>query len=410
MTTRWIIRLLASVSALTIANLYYCQPLLPEISRSYGDDATVGLLPGAGQLGYLLALVLVVPLGDIVRRRTLVRLLLCADAAALAVTAVAPTAGVLLAATVVVGVASAGVVNVLVSYAATLAGPGERALAVATMLTGGLIGILLSRTLAGLVADLAGWRALFAFAALIAVLLAALVSRVVASAPPEVAIGYARQLRATARLAVREPVLRRRAFIGACAFAAFSVFWATVAFRLAAPPHRFGEAQIGLFALVGLAGALAAQMAGRAAGRGRQRLLTALLLVLGAVSFGAIGQGGEQLIWLVVGLLAMDAAVHGTHLLNLNVVYGLVDGARSRVASAYMTVYTLGGVIGAVAGTAAYRTGDWGAVCVLGAAFMLAGLVLAVRGDRPGPEPDSAGPHTVSDRRFVPPGLGRLGG
>ncbi|MGK5552859.1 MFS transporter [Actinomadura kijaniata] len=379
--SRRTIWLLAAVYGLTIANLYYCQPLLPQISRSYGADAAVGALTTAGQLGYALALVLVVPLGDIVRRRPLVVALLCADAAALGLTAAAPPVEVLLVAGAMVGLTSAGVVNVLVAYAAGLAGDGRRGRVVGTVLSGGLAGILLSRTVAGLVAEAVGWRALFGAAAVVTLALAGVVGRVMAPAPPETAAGYGRQLRATVRLAAREPELRRRSVIGACVFAGFTVFWATVAFLLAAAPYRYGEARIGLFALVGAAGALAARPVGRAADRGRQRPLTWGLLVLGTAAFALAGAGGGgRLGWLVAGMLALDVAVHGTHLVNLSVVYGLVNGARSRVASAYMTVYTLGGVAGSAGGTAAYRLGGWTAACVLGAAFMLAGLAVAASG------------------------------
>lgn len=371
--------LLAVAYGLTIADLYYCQPLLPQMARSYASASSVGNLTTVGQLGYALGLVLVVPLGDIVRRRPLVCLLLLVESGALTVTAAAPAVGVLLAAGALIGLASASVVNILVPYAATLAAEHERGRVMGTMLSGGLAGILLSRTVAGVTAEIFGWRALFLAAAAVTLLLTGALARTMESSAAEVAIGYTTQLRATVRLAVSEPVLRRRSLMGACVFGAFGVFWSTVAFLLAGPPYRYGEAAIGLFALVGAVGALAAKVTGRAADRGWQHPLTGTLLVLGLASFGAIAIGGQSLKWLVVGLLAMDVAVHGTHLLNMSVVYGLVDGARSRIASAYMTVYTLGGVAGSAAGTAAYRLGGWAAVSATGAAFMAAGLVAWAR-------------------------------
>ncbi|MEV0597373.1 MFS transporter [Nonomuraea cavernae] len=375
---RRMVWLLAVAYGLTIANLYYCQPLLPQMARSYAASS-VGYLTAVGQLGYALGLVLVVPLGDIVRRRPLVCLLLFVEAVALVVTATAPAVGALLVAAAVIGLASASVVNILVSYAATIAADHERGRVVATMLSGGLVGILLSRTIAGLTAGLFGWRVLYLAAAAVTLLLAAVLARAMAPSAAEVPIGYAAQLRATIRLAVSKPLLRRRSLIGACAFGAFGVFWAAVAFMLAGPPYRYGEAEIGLFALVGAAGAFAARVAGRAADRGWQRPLTGVLLVLGVVSFGATAIGGHSLTWLVVGIVAMDVAVHGTHLLNMSVAYGLVDGARSRIASVYMTFYTLGGVAGSAAGTAAYRFGGWAAVSAVGTAFMAAGLAAWAR-------------------------------
>ncbi|XVQ89889.1 MFS transporter [Microbispora siamensis] len=368
----------------TIANLYYCQPLLPLMARSYGVASAVGYLPAVGQLGYALALVLVVPLGDIFRRRPLICLLLVVEVVALVVTGTAPTAGVLLAAGTVIGLASASVVNILVPYAATLAGEYERGRVIATMLSGGLVGILLSRTVAGLTAEVVGWRALYLAAAGVTLLLAGALARSMPASAAESAIGYTAQLRATVQLAVREPLLRRRSLMGACVFGACGVFWATVAFLLAGPPYRYGGAEIGLFSLVGAAGAVAAKAAGRAADRGRQRVLTGVLLVVGVASFGAMAIGARSLAWLVVGLLAMDVAVQGTHLLNMSVVYGLVNSARSQVASVYMTTYTLGGVAGAAAGTAAHRLGEWTAVSATGAGFMAVGLIVWARDNHGG--------------------------
>lgn len=378
-TPRGQIWLLAVAYGLTIANLYYCQPLLPQMTRSFAGSSAVGSLATADQFGYALALLLVVPLGDIVRRRPLVCLLLLLEAAALAMTATAPTVGVLLAAGSVIGLAGASVVNVLVPYAATISADHERGRSVATMLSGGLAGVLLSRTIAGLTAAVLGWRAVFEAAAGLMLVLAGALAHTMASPPPEITIAYSAQLKATIDLAKREPLLRRRSLIGACAFAAFGVFWATVAFLLAGPPYRYGEAKIGLFALFGTAGVLAAKTAGRAADRGWQRPLTGVLLALGVTSFAAVWAGGRSLVFLLAGLLAMEVAIQGTHLLNMSVVYGLVQGGRSRIATVYMTAYTLGGVIGTAAGTAAWQLGGWNAVSAVGAAFMTTGLIAWAR-------------------------------
>ncbi|MFI0351960.1 MFS transporter [Actinomadura sp. 9N407] len=370
------VALLSTAYGLTIANLYYCQPLIPEISRSFGPDAA-GHLIAVGQLGYALALVFVVPLGDLLPRRPLVIVLLCADVAALAVTAAAPTPGILLAAGVLIGLTSAAVVNILIPYATTLAAPSERGRAVGTMLTGGLAGILLSRVIGGLVAQAAGWRAPFAGAAIVTAVLALILARVMAPGPPELALPYGAQLRATFRLAMTHRVLQRRAFIGACSFAGFGVFWSTVALRLAQPPYGYGPAQIGLLALAGIAGACAARLIGRAADRGDALRLTRTALMLGACSFAALWAGGRHLAWLLIGLVAMDTALHAVHLLNMSAVYG-IDEARARLASVYMTTYTLGGVAGAAAGPIAYSYGGWTATCLLGAVLLTTALVTTI--------------------------------
>ncbi|MFG2004082.1 MFS transporter [Spirillospora sp. NPDC048911] len=392
--SRGLARLLALIYGLTIANLYYCQPLLPRMAESY---PSVGNLVTAGQLGYALGLVLIVPLGDIVRRRRLVCVLLLVEVVALAATATASTVTVLLAAGTVIGLTSASVVNVLVAYAATVAADHERGRVIATVLTGGLTGVLLSRTIAGLAAEALGWRGVFWAAAAVTLLLSLVTSAIMAPSAPETSISYTRQLRDTANLFLTEPVLRQRSLIGCCVFASFGVFWATVAFLLAGPPYEYGEAQIGLFALFGAVGTLAARVAGTAADRGRQHSSTGLLLALGVAAFAVLSAGAGELAWLIAGLVAMNVAISGTQLLNLSVVYGLVETARSRVAAAYMTCYTLGGVLGSATGTIAYRLGGWTAVCALGAALMATALATWARSDRTPRTPRRGGRRSRGD-------------
>jgi len=371
---RRMVWLLAVACGVTVANFYYCQPLLPQIAQSFhATQAATGGLVTAIQLGYAVSLFLLVPLGDIVRRRPLVWGMLLIEAAALALCAVAPGLAALIAAGSVVGVAGC-VVQILLPYAATIAADHERGRVVGAVLTGVLLGILLSRTAAGLLGQILGWRAVFAVAAALMVVLAAVLARAMDGEGPEVEIGYRDQLRATARLARTEPVLRRRSIIGACVFGAFGLFWATMSFLLHGAPYHYDQAAIGLFALVGAAGAIGAQLTGRAADRGRQRLATGVLLALGVASFGAIALGATTLAWLIVGVLVMDMAVQGVHLLNMSVVYNLSGGARARIASVYMTTYFLGGAIGSAAGTQAYRIGGWPAVSAVGAVIVALGF------------------------------------
>ena len=376
---RRIVFLLAFACALTVANLYYCQPLLPEIAKSFGasQSATGGLVT-ATQLGYGVALLLIVPLGDITNRRRLVSALLVIEAAALAAAAAAPSLALLLVASAAVGIAGC-VVQILLPYAATIAGDHERGRVTGTVLSGLLVGILLSRTVAGLVGQAFGWRTVFAAAGVLTLLLCAVLARAMEAAGPELSISYREQLRATARLARAEPVLRRRAVLGGFMFAAFGAFWATVSFLLAGSPYHYNQAAIGLFALVGGAGALAAKLTGHAADRGHERATSVSLLVLGLASFGAIALGRTNLAWLLVGVLFMDASVQGVNLLNLSVVYNLSNGARARIASVYMTTYFILGALGSAAGTQAYRYGGWGAVASVGGLFIALSLLVWLR-------------------------------
>lgn len=366
--------LLAIACGLTVANLYYVQPLLPEIAKSFSaSESATGTLVTALQAGYGIALLLIVPLGDITRRRTLVCVLLVIEAVTLGASAVAPNLAALLAFSTAVGIAAC-VVQILLPYAATIAADHERGRVTATVFSGLLVGILLSRTISGLAGQAFGWRTVLAAAGVLMLILAAVLAKAMDGAAAEVSITYLDQLKSTFRLARTEPVLRRRSVVGGFVFAAFSVFWTTISFLLAGAPYHYNQATIGLFALVGGAGAMAAKLTGHAADRGLQGPTSAALLVIGIASFGAIALGGHHLVWLLIGVLVMDAAVQGVNLLNLSVVYSLAGGARARIASVYMTIYFVFGAIGSAVGDQAYRIGGWAAVCASGAIFIALSL------------------------------------
>lgn len=303
----------------------------------------------------------------------------CQYPVALVLTAVAAGPAMLLVAGVGIGVATSSVVQTLLPYAAACAPADARGRVVGTMLSASLLGVLLSRTVAGLVSEVVGWRVLFGAAAVVTLGLAVVAFRTLTDEPPDETRGYRAQLLATVRAAA-DPVLRHRAALGACVFGCFGAFWATVAFLLAGPPYHFGDAETGLLALVGAAGAVTARLAGRAADRGHQHKLTGALLAAGVLSFGALLAGGTSLAWLLVGVLVVDVAIHGVHLLNMSVVYSRATSART--AAVYMAAYTLGGVVGAAAGTVAYQVGGWPAATLVGAVGMAAGLLLWVTAPR----------------------------
>ncbi|WP_225100415.1 MFS transporter [Streptomyces sp. CoH27] len=371
-----LITLLAAACGLIAACLYYCQPLLPRIADSYGaSPSAAGALVTATQAGYTLGLLLIVPLGDIVARRRLIAILLGAAGAGMLLSGAAPALWVLQAGGFAVG-AGAVVIQILIPYAASIVPADQRGRAMATLLTGVLLGILCSRTAAGLLGGAFGWRTVFLAAAGTLAAVALLLVRLLPPSPPDVSLGYGAQLAATLRLAAAEPVLRRRSLIGACCFAAFSVFWATSAFLLAGPHYGWSTSAIGLFALVGAAGAIAAKATGRIVDTGREAVATGVLLALGVAAFAALWPGGRSLVWLVAGVLVLDVVVHGVHLLNMSVVYDLPDHPRARIASVYMTSYYLGGAAGSAIGVTAYRFGGWGAVPATGAALLAVALVV----------------------------------
>lgn len=367
--------LLAVACALTVANIYYSQPLLDAIARELNVGVgTAGLAVTLGQLGYAAGLVLLVPLGDLLDRRRLVTVVLAISAAALVLVAAAPSFGLLGAAIVVVGLTSV-VAQIFVPFAADLAAEHDRGRVVGYVMTGLVLGTLLSRTTAGLVAELAGWRAMYLVAAALAAGLAVLVNRVLPHHPPTTEAPYHRLLGSVWRLLAREPVLRLRALYGGLAFAALNVLWTPMAFLLARPPYRFGEAAIGAFALIVVPLAFTAGRVGRLADRGHGRLATGVYFALTLVGAGLAWLGTGQLWALAAGAVLVTFGTQSAHITNLGTIYRLDPAARSRITTAYMTLFFVGGVAGSALSAAAYAHYGWSGVCGLLAATALAGLV-----------------------------------
>jgi predicted MFS family arabinose efflux permease len=372
---RRVVVLLAVACGATVANLYYAQPLLDVIARDLGvSTGAAGLLVTASQVGYAAGLVFLVPLGDLLDRRRMVARMLVVTAAGLAVAAAAPGFAVLAAAIGVVGVTSV-VAQVLVPLAGTLAADHERGQVVGNVMSGLLLGILLARTAAGLIAELGGWRLVFVIGAVLMLVLSAVLARALPPTPPVTDLPYKALLRSVVRLVRTEPVLRRRMVYGALGMASFSVLWTAIAFLLSGSPYHYGEGTIGLFGLAGLVGAGAAQGAGRLADRGRGHLATGLFLVSIAVAWALLALGSNSLAALIAGVILLDLGIQGQHILNQSTIYTLDPDARSRVTTAYMSCNFAWGALGSAGASLAWSTGGWGAVSALGIGLAVLGLI-----------------------------------
>jgi predicted MFS family arabinose efflux permease len=373
---RRVVVLLAVACGASAANLYYAQPLLALIGRDLGVSAgAAGLIVTASQVGYAAGLVLLVPLGDLLDRRRMVSRLLVVCAAALAVVAAAPSYAVLAAAIAVVGVTSV-VAQVLIPLAGTLAAEHERGKVVGNIMSGLLLGILLARTVSGLIAEVGGWRLVFVIGAGLMLVLAAVLARALPAVPRATDLPYRALLRSVAQLVAAEPVLRRRMIYGALGMASFSVLWTAISFLLAGAPYHYSEATIGLFGLAGLVGAGAAQGAGRLADRGHGHAATGIFLVTIAAGWALLALGVSSLAALIAGVILLDLGLQGQHIVNQSTIYGLREDARSRVTTAYMATNFFCGALGSAAASAAWSAGGWGAVSGLGVAFAALGLVV----------------------------------
>jgi predicted MFS family arabinose efflux permease len=366
--------LLAVGCGLSAANLYYAQPLLHTIASDlHAGSGEVGLMITAAQVGYALGLALLVPVGDIAQRRRLVPAVLLLTAAALAASAAAGSVIVLIVLAFFAGVGSVAA-QMLVPLAAQLAGEASRGRVVGTVMSGLLLGILLARTVSGLVAGASSWRVVYALAAVAVVAMAAVLSRNLPREPDRPRLAYHELLMSTLEVFRRDRVLRRRALFGSLAFAGFSILWTTLAFVLSASPYHYGDSLIGLFGLLGAAGALCASFAGRLADRGRRGTATIGFAALTVASWLPLWLGGHHLAGLVIGIVVLDVGVQGTHVTNQSVMFASPGHDRSRANAVYMVTYFAGGAAGSAMSAALYSAWRWPAVSALGACVALAGF------------------------------------
>ncbi|MEU6995501.1 MFS transporter [Streptomyces sp. NPDC046465] len=377
--SRGVVALFAVAAGAAVANVYLSQPLLVTMGHDLAmSPALVGSVVTLTHVGYGLGLFFLVPLGDVADRRRLIVAQLLLLVTALSVVAAAPTAAALLAGMAATGLLAV-VTQTLVAFAASLAPPAERGRVLGLVTSGVVIGILLARTASGLLADLAGWRSVYVASASLTALLALVLYRVLprrSAAPPATAPRYGQLLRSTLTLFARERLLRLRALFGLLVFAAFSTLWSSVALPLSEAPYSFSHSAIGALGLIGVAGALAATVAGRLNDRGLSRRTTGIALALLAASWLPLAFTRSSLWALCVGVVLLDLAVQAVHVTNQTLIHALHPAAGSRLIGGYMIFYSIGSAVGAIAATSLYTVAGWGAVCALGAAFSCVGLVL----------------------------------
>jgi predicted MFS family arabinose efflux permease len=269
--------------------------------------------------------------------------------------------------------------QLIIPFAATLASPEQRGRVVGAVMSGLLIGILLARTVSGIIGAHFGWRAMFVLAGALMVALTLILWWVLPVSRATTALSYPQLLRSLPGLLRREPVLRETCALGALAFAAFSVFWVTLAFFLETPPYHYGSEVAGLFGLVGVVGALAAALVGRVADRRDPRLVTGMTLLIILAAYTIFWQAGRSLLGLTAGVILLDLGVQGTQVSNQTRIYALASETRSRINTIYMTTYFVGGALGSLLGAYSWSRWGWGGVCAAGGLLMAAGLAIYAR-------------------------------
>ncbi|WP_093555483.1 MFS transporter [Pseudoduganella namucuonensis] len=372
--------LLATATGLIVANLYYAQPLVGPISRATGLSAgAAGLIVTLTQLGYVAGMVFIVPLGDLLENRRLIVTTLGATALALLGAAFAGNAAQFLLAAFCVGLGSVAA-QVVVPFAAHLSPEHLRGESVGKVMSGLMLGIMLARPVSSLVTDLLDWHAVFVLSAIATAALALLLRRRLPERKPRSSLAYPALLASLWHLLKTTPILRRRAAYQACMFGAFSLFWTTVPLALASPRFGLSQSGIAVFALLGVAGAVASPIAGRRADQGESRSTTGVAMLAALLAFGAPllpdGGRGVDLGLLVFAAIMLDAGVSASLVTGQRAIFALGAEARSRLNGLYMALFFSGGAIGSSLGGWMYAAHGWRGALAAGLLFPATALAI----------------------------------
>jgi len=373
--TLWVMTV---ATGLIVANLYYNQPLLAQISATFGiSEDKAQLVSMLTQMGYATGMLLVVPLADMKKRKKLMMIDFIFIVMALLLAAFSPTISILMAASFMIG-ASSTIPQMLVPMTAHLAEPHERGKKVGVVMSGLLIGILLSRTISGFIGFHFGWRGMFLIAAGLMLVIWALLFFMLPEVEPEYKGNYGTLMRSLVTLIKEEPKLRLAAVRGALCFACFGAFWTTLTFLLKQPQFNGSSQMAGMFGLVGVFGALGASAMGRISDKMNPHHVITVAISLVVLSFIVFGLSSHSFIGLVIGVILLDMGVQSTHISNQIMIFSLRPEARNRLNTVYMVSYFLGGAFGTYVASLLWNDYQWMGVCIMGVSFSAAALLIHI--------------------------------
>ncbi|QEM07014.1 MFS transporter [Mucilaginibacter rubeus] len=363
-------------TGLVVANIYYNQPLLADMANTFGvSDKKAQQISLFTQIGYATGLLFIVPLADMLKRKRLILIDFVLMIISLIACAMAPSVTILMIAGFLVGVSSI-IPQLLIPMAAHLAKPHERGKKIGFVMSGLLIGILLSRTLSGFIGEHFGWRSMFYIAAGLMLLIWVMIFLFLPEIEPDYKGNYGKLMKSLIHLVKTQPKLRLAAFRGALCFAGFSAFWTTLVFLLKQPQFNEGSAAAGMFGLVGAFGAVAVGFMGRLSDKMDACKLSIYTLSLILISFIVFYFSSHSIIGLIIGVILLDMGVQATHISNQSIIFALIPEARNRINTVYMVSYFIGGALGTLFASLVWKNYEWKGVCAIG--VVLSVIVIAV--------------------------------
>lgn len=357
--------LMAIACGLCAGTNYYCQPLIQSIQTSFQvTESQVALTVTLAQVAYALGLLFIVPIGDIVNKTKFIPLLMLFAALGLFISAFSTDLYMLWIGTVVASLFSVAA-QVLIPFATMAVKPEKMGQVIGFLMSGLLVGILLSTSVAGVLSELLHWKAIYFLSGSLMLLLA---WQLKSKLPYllRLKLSYADIFKSMAQLIGQEPRLVLRALIGGCCFAAMSILFSTIALLLSTDPFHLSDMWIGLVTLVGVLGALSSSRLGQIADTGKTQSLTLFGLITLAISWGFLYLGTMSLVSYILGYALINLGLAMVHTANQGIIFRLRPDAKSRINSIYMTSYFIGGAAGSALGSYAWNQGGWTASCLTG--------------------------------------------
>lgn len=378
--SKGMIFLLGAAVGVIVANLYYTQPLISLISHSLGlDPAAAGFIVTLTQIGYGLGVLFLIPLGDLVENKRLILSMMGLAVVSLFGLALSESVIPYFIAALLTGI-GASAAQLIIPYGAHLSPEATRGRTVGSLMSGLMLGIMLSRPTASLLTDLFSWHAIFFVSAGLMILIMVLLYKYLPQRQPQSGkLSYVGLLGSLGRILVNTPVLRRRGIYQAFMFGTFSLFWTTTPLLLSGPDYNFSQSSIALVALAGVAGAVVAPLAGRWADNGWTRggTIVAMLIASGSFLLTHIFAPGTVLsiVCLVMTSIILDAGITVNLVLGQRAIFSLPAELRSRLNGLYIAIIFVGGAIGSLLGGWAYAKGAWDLTSVVGMTMPLIALL-----------------------------------
>lgn len=374
--TKLLILVMSIACGLTVANLYYIQPLLGDIAKTFHvDQLSIGFAAMLTQIGYAIGMIFILPLGDIKEKRNLIVIMLLFSVISLMSMFFSSNIYILTISSFAVGFTSI-IPQLIIPLAAQLSNPQQRGQTIGTIMSGLLIGILLSRTVSGILGSYLGWRIVYLIAAIMMFALMLILRKLIPLCNPISDIKYSELLKSMIHLIKTEPILRESSLNGALMFSAFSAFWTSLIFLLESSHYNMGAEAAGLLGLVGVSGALAAPLVGKVADKRGSRFAIGICIVVVIVSYLLFFLFGFKIWGLVLGVILLDLGVQSCNVSNQARVHSLNEETRNRLNTIYMVSFFLGGAFGSFLGSYSYSHFGWYGVCTFGIITQILALII----------------------------------